>query len=59
MSDDDYRAICSEIDFVIHAAAQVNLSYPVEALYKTNVIGTKNILQFCLDGQIKPLHHIR
>ncbi|XP_026818153.1 LOW QUALITY PROTEIN: uncharacterized protein LOC113557060 [Rhopalosiphum maidis] len=58
MSDDDYEAICYDIDYVIHAAAQVNLSYPFGALYKNNVIGTKNIIQFCMDGKIKPLHHI-
>lgn len=59
MSDDDYEAICYDIDYVIHAAAQVNLSYPFGALYKNNVIGTKNIIQFCMDGKIKPLYHIR
>ncbi|KAL4089148.1 hypothetical protein QTP88_024216 [Uroleucon formosanum] len=58
MSGDDYKAICFDIDYVIHAAAQVNLSYPFGALYKNNVIGTKNIIQFCKDGKIKPLHHI-
>lgn len=59
MSDDDYEAMCCEIDFVIHAAAQVNLSYPFKALYKNNVIGTKNIIKFCMDGKIKSLSHIR
>jgi len=59
MSDDDYAAMCYDIDYVIHAAAQVNLSYPLGALYKNNVIGTKNIIQFCMDGKIKPLYHIR
>lgn len=59
MSDDDYEAICYDIDYVIHAAAQVNLSYPFGALYKNNAIGTKNIVQFCMDGKIKPLYHIR
>lgn len=59
MPDDEYEAICYDIDYVIHAAAQVNLSYPFGALYKNNVVGTKNIIQFCMDGKIKPLHHIR
>lgn len=59
MSDDDYEAICFDIDYVIHAAAQVNLLYPFGALYTNNVIGTKNIIQFCMDGKVKPLHHIR
>ncbi|CAI6363363.1 unnamed protein product [Macrosiphum euphorbiae] len=58
MSDDDYEAICFDIDYVIHAAAQVNLLYPFGALYTNNVIGTKNIIQFCMDGKVKPLHHI-
>ncbi|VVC31784.1 Hypothetical protein CINCED_3A002626 [Cinara cedri] len=58
MTDDDYEAICNEIDYVIHGAAQVNLSYPFGALYKNNVIGTKNVIRFCIDGKIKPLHYI-
>jgi len=58
MSNDSYEAMCSEIDYVIHAAALVNLSYPLGALHKTNVIGTKNIIHFCMAGKIKPLHHI-
>lgn len=59
MPDDEYEAMSYEIDYVIHAAAQVNLSYPFGALYKNNVVGTKNIIQFCMNGKIKPLHHIR
>lgn len=59
MTDDDYEAICKDIDYVIHAAAQVNLSYPFKELYKNNVIGTKNIVQFCLTGKIKSLSYIR
>lgn len=58
MTVDDYEAMSYEIDYVIHAAAQVNLLYPFEALYTNNVIGTKNIIKFCMDGKIKPLHHI-
>jgi len=59
MSEDDYEAICFDIDYVIHAAAQVNLLYPFEALYTNNVVGTKNVIQFCMDGKVKSLHHIR
>ncbi|XP_050537486.1 uncharacterized protein LOC126903364 [Daktulosphaira vitifoliae] len=58
LADEIYDTLCLDIDYVIHAAAQVNLSYPFKALYKNNVIGTKNIIQFCLEGKIKPLHHI-
>ncbi|XP_050430668.1 uncharacterized protein LOC126839393 isoform X2 [Adelges cooleyi] len=58
LDDADYDALCYDIDYVIHAAAQVNISYPYGALYKDNVFGTKNVIKFCLDEKIKPLHFI-
>lgn len=32
MSEDDYTYMCTEIDFIIHAAAVVNLIYPYQVL---------------------------
>lgn len=39
--------LSSRIDVVIHAAAHVNLLLPYSSL-RTNVVGTRNVLSFCL-----------
>ncbi|GAB1602662.1 uncharacterized protein LOC115218372 [Argonauta hians] len=58
MNMDDYLHMCTEIDFIIHAAALVNLAYPYNALEKPNVQGTHNIILFAFTGKVKPLHYI-
>ena len=30
MSDEDFTYMCTEVDFIVHAAAYVNLIYPYE-----------------------------
>ncbi|KAI6202975.1 Fatty acid synthase [Aphelenchoides besseyi] len=47
-----------EIDVLIHAAAYVNLIFPYQALHGINVLGSKNVLDFCHRNKIKPLHYI-
>jgi len=47
-----------QIDYIVHAAASVNLIYPYEALKGPNVIGTQNVLLFSRTGKIKPVHYI-
>uniref|UniRef100_H2YWG8 Dehydrogenase/reductase SDR family member 11 n=1 Tax=Ciona savignyi TaxID=51511 RepID=H2YWG8_CIOSA len=58
LSEEDHAFLTYEIDYVIHAAAYVNLVYPYEALKGTNVTGTRNVLLFAQTGKIKPLHYI-
>ncbi|XP_029644001.1 linear gramicidin synthase subunit D [Octopus sinensis] len=58
MNMDDYLHMCTEIDFIIHAAALVNLAYPYNALETPNVQGTHNIILFAFTGKVKPLHYI-
>ncbi|CAK5054427.1 unnamed protein product [Meloidogyne enterolobii] len=54
----DYHFLSYDIDVVLHAAAYVNLIYPYQALHGCNVVGTRNIIEFCFKNKIKPLHYI-
>ncbi|KAL3110217.1 hypothetical protein niasHT_015820 [Heterodera trifolii] len=58
LSDEDYHFLSYDIDVVLHAAAYVNLIYPYQALHGINVLGTRNVLDFCLKNKLKPLHYI-
>merc|ERR1739838_300689 len=58
LPQEDYTYLTYEIDYIIHAAAYVNLVYPYEALKGANVIGTQNVLVFARTGKIKPLHYV-
>lgn len=58
LSDEDYMYACSDIDMVIHAAANVNLVYPYNALAGANVYGTAYVVKFACTGKIKPIHYI-
>ncbi|CAH1778397.1 unnamed protein product [Owenia fusiformis] len=58
VKDDMYAYLTTEIDFIVHAAAYVNLIYPYEALHGPNVLGTQNVLLFACTSKIKPLHYI-
>ncbi|KAJ7376866.1 hypothetical protein OS493_032015 [Desmophyllum pertusum] len=53
MSEEEYVHLSSEIDFIIHAAAAVNMVYPYQALRGANVRGTQNVLLFACTSKIK------
>lgn len=59
LREEDYIYLLCEINSIIHAAATVNLVHPYHALYRTNVLGTQNILTFAIEQKIKPVHYIR
>ncbi|KAH7695672.1 short chain dehydrogenase/reductase SDR, partial [Aphelenchoides avenae] len=58
LSDEFYHFLTYDIDVVVHAAAYVNLIYPYQALHGINVLGTRNVLDFCHQNKVKPLHYI-
>jgi len=56
------RSLAEKIDAVFHVAAITDLNRPLEEIWKTNVTGTKNILDFCVlckeGGRLKKVNHI-
>ena len=59
LEESEYRALCQNIDLVVHCAGYVNLALPYSAMRSSNVIGTHRVVSFCLEEKLKPLHHIR
>ncbi len=55
---EDLEKINEKIDFVIHAGALSTVWGKWEDFYKTNVLGTENILKFCRARKIKKLVYI-
>lgn len=53
-----YDRLCEKVDAVIHSAANVKHYGIYEDFYLTNVVGTRNLLSFCLWGREKDFHHI-
>ncbi|KAL4002395.1 thioester reductase domain protein [Acanthocheilonema viteae] len=58
LSEEEYLFLTYEVDMVIHAAAYVNLIFPYQALHGINVLGTRNILDFCHQNKVKPLYYL-
>ncbi|KAF4671782.1 hypothetical protein FOL47_001218 [Perkinsus chesapeaki] len=58
MTSEDYDYWATHVDCVVHAAAQVNLLYPYQALFKGNVQASVHVASFCLYNKVKPLHYI-
>ena len=56
MELDDYKRLSCEVTGVLHCAAIVNMLANYETLKGTNVIGTRNIIDFCMTGTRKKLH---
>ena len=54
---DDYERLSYEVTTVLHCAAAINMLSNYETLKGTNVIGTRNIIAFCMTGVRKKLHY--
>ena len=58
----DREFLEAETDIIVHSAAITEANFPINIINKTNVIGTKNILDFgiqCMKGgSLKRIHHI-
>ncbi len=48
LSEEDYRNLAQEVDMVIHTAANVNHAGQYTDFERTNVLGTQNVIDFCL-----------
>ncbi len=50
MSDADYNVLIKRVDMVIHTAANVSHAGHYKNFERTNVIGTKNVIDFCVES---------
>lgn len=50
LSDEKYEVLAKRVDMVIHTAANVHHAGNYEDFERTNVIGTKNVIDFCKDA---------
>ena len=48
MSEDDYELLVKKVDMVIHTAANVSHAGYYADFERTNVIGTQNVIDFCM-----------
>ncbi len=57
MSDDEWHRLAASIDTVFHSAATVNMVKDYFELRPANVLGTREIARFFLEGRKKQLHY--
>lgn len=57
LGKDDYQILASKITHVLHAAADVRQLAYSRDLEKANVDGTQHVIDFCMNGMNKELHH--
>ncbi len=50
LSDEEYDLLVKKVDMVIHTAANVNHAGKYSSFERTNVIGTQNIIDFCMEA---------
>ena len=48
LSDEEYETLLKKVDMVIHTAANVSHAGHYEDFERTNVIGTQNVVDFCM-----------
>jgi amino acid adenylation domain-containing protein/thioester reductase-like protein len=58
IEDSLYEELCSTVDAVVHTAARVSYIGIYEDFYKSNVVGTRNLLELAAEGKKKDFHHI-
>eukprot|EP00516_Mucochytrium_quahogii_P006410 CAMPEP_0203744840 /NCGR_PEP_ID=MMETSP0098-20131031/768_1 /ASSEMBLY_ACC=CAM_ASM_000208 /TAXON_ID=96639 /ORGANISM=" , Strain NY0313808BC1" /LENGTH=2448 /DNA_ID=CAMNT_0050632463 /DNA_START=603 /DNA_END=7949 /DNA_ORIENTATION=+ len=58
LAAEDYEKLAKTVDTVIHSAAYVNHMLEYEHHRATNVVGTKNIIDFCKAETEKRLAHV-
>lgn len=56
LSQQDYQAICASITSVLHCGANVHHYGKYATFYKTNILGTQHMIQFCQDSNSSLAH---
>jgi thioester reductase-like protein len=54
----EFEALATRIDCIYHSGAQVNFTYPYQALKATNVLGTQEVLRLATQQNTKPVHFV-
>lgn len=50
LSDEDYKLLVNRVDMVIHTAANVSHAGHYADFERTNVFGTQNVIDFCMES---------
>ena len=58
LSEDLYPWLAARIDTALHAAAAVNHALPYAQLFEPNVLGTAEVMRFCLNGRPKRFNFV-
>jgi len=58
LDDDSWERLARTIDTIHHVGAQVNFTYPYQALRRPNVDGTVELLKLACTRQIKAFHFV-
>ncbi|QRF31060.1 non-ribosomal peptide synthetase [Bacillus safensis] len=58
LTEEKFLKLASDISVIYHNGALVNFIYPYDALKKSNVLGTEEILRLACLKKIKPVHFI-
>lgn len=58
LSEAEYNELVKNVQMIIHSAAQVNWIKSYKALRSTNVIGTRNVIEFACKADAKPVYFV-
>ena len=58
LAPEHWRHLADEVGVVLHLGAEMHLFSPVDALWPTNVTGTRTLIELCAHGRAKHLHHL-
>ena len=58
LSVQTWDALSADTDLVLHSGLHVNLAQSYSFLRRVNVLGTVEVIRFCCDQKLKPLHFI-
>ncbi|MFH8751705.1 amino acid adenylation domain-containing protein [Streptomyces rimosus] len=58
LDEDRWKELAHTTELIVHAGARVNFVYPYGALARTNVGGTRTVLELAAAHRTKPVHHV-
>jgi amino acid adenylation domain-containing protein/thioester reductase-like protein len=58
LSDEEYRRLAGEVDYIFHCAASVNYAYNYETIKPHTVGGTTEVIKFACHTKAKPLLYL-